>query len=266
MAEHAGVPDPKRVASPTSVNPTNVELAGPQPTAQNKFGKLRGMRGPRAPYIATPAPASLNRSVPAGDIDEQTFSRTWWYGKADAEAAETAKLRILNIWEREREELEKNLVEERARLQIVMRLRRESQNAREVAGKLNEEAKTAEENEAIKLRDNAILALKTAHKLETRATQAEARRVHHQAAIVISLFWVDFHQRAQTRGDLVGEWRTEEDQVEWAKVKFDKLFGAPELPKKKAIKKLIAKTRNGSDLTRFNTSKADAAAVVEEMA
>lgn len=241
--------------------------------AKNKLSQLRDKLSGNAeaenqaqappPYIATPAPASFNRSIPAGDIDEQFDTRTQWFGKDDSEEANIAKLRILNIWEREREDLAQRLMEERARLQTVQRLFREAQKARDVANRLDMLADTAEEVKASELRRHAVLAMKTSHKLETRAHQAEARanaltnlidgtprRVHDQAAIVIGHFWVAYDQRAKARSNDVGEWRTEDAQSKAAARKFGKLFGEPEIPTKKTIKKIIAKTRESSDLAR----------------
>lgn len=249
---------------------------------KRKLSMLRGNAEPEnlplapSPYIATPAPATHNRSIPAGDIDEQFDTRTRWFGKADSEEANLAKLRILNIWEREREDLAQRLVEERARLQTVQRLLREAQKARDAANRHTTAAETAEPDEAAELRRYAALALKTSHKLETRAHQAEARAnvltnlidgtpegVHHQAAIVIGHFWVGYDQRARERGSEVGEWRDEDAQSKAAKRRFGELFGEPDIPTKKMIKKMIAKSREGSDRARIWGLEAETTLSVE---
>jgi hypothetical protein len=289
VTQRAGVPGPNLVAFPTPDHLVDAEPdevlapASPPEPEPRRFGKHHGKRKnkhgktplqkltnalPTQPYIATPAPGNFDRRVPASDVEDRN-NRTTHYGTASAEAAVTAKLRIQNVWERERDELFKSrpsmLSKERYWAATVAGLSRAATDARAVGDWLREQAAEATGDAAMKLHRQAHAVCRTAHKLEARATEAEikandlthliestADRVHDQAAIVIGQFWLEHEQHVRGNTDLNGEWRTKKEQAKAAKLAFCELFGAPEIPSREEIKRMIHTARERSNRTGFD--------------
>lgn len=258
QAGFSGAPAPARDAQkPYDAGESPQSAPGPRRSrlARKLLGKIERTPAPSAApvVIATPAPGSFDRSVPATDVTDE-HNRTTHYTTITAEASDLAKLRCQNIWERARDAIEVNLVEELRLRAAAGRLRHKAEIAEGIASRLTGEPGTTADarvthRKLIEARRAADLLTFRAAALDTRARQIRmlidgtADRVGSQVAIVIGHFWLEYDRHARANPAEQGNWRTQDDQRAATSIRFDDVFGRPEIPTSEEISALILQRR-----------------------
>lgn len=263
MTPLVSLPDPDD--EPTVDQDVDPHAPSPDAAKAGKKPRRLGLRS-RNPFmpppIATPAPASFDRDIPAGDTDERAL-RSSWDHTDDRAAAATTRLQICNVEKAQMDRVPELVAVERRLRDKLALLRSRRQTAQLEVDRLSGGGPDPDRGDhesrllLARRRRQALGAARNLAQLKQREDEvafqlarvaqcidAIPHRLYEEVAIIVGHHDRDKELRAIERPELTGTWSPPESGTPgWGIDGFERRYGPLPIPSRDALSQRIAQLR-----------------------